>query len=300
MRSVSGDGFTLEHYRSAFSNPKNFEEICNNLFVSSAATVLSTLIGRAVAWLVSRTDLGMRKIIHLLMLTHFFIPPFISAMACQQLLGPVGLINKWYMQISGSTDPLIHIYGQSGVLFVFTLSGSVLMYMVVINSFQKVQASLEEAAIITGAGALRTLRDITLPVPGPSVLSAMILVFMSNISNYGAPSALGYHVSYHTLTTRIYEVLQDFSLQNQYGGRRCTFHAFGRGGDAFSGRQGVPAYRKRLCGGYREGGTAYSHPPWNIAPSHYNAHLHLRVDAFGSTVPFDSGDLADQSLWSSL
>ena len=69
MRSVSGDGFTLEHYRSAFSNPKNFEEICNNLFVSSAATVLSTLIGRAVAWLVSRTDLGMRKIIHLLMLT---------------------------------------------------------------------------------------------------------------------------------------------------------------------------------------------------------------------------------------
>lgn len=214
MRSVSGDGFTLEHYRSAFSNPKNFEEICNNLFVSSAATVLSTLIGRAVAWLVSRTDLGMRKIIHLLMLTHFFIPPFISAMACQQLLGPVGLINKWYMQISGSTDPLIHIYGQSGVLFVFTISGSVLMYMVVINSFQKVQASLEEAAIITGAGALRTLRDITLPVPGPSVLSAMILVFMSNISNYGAPSVLGYHVSYHTLTTRIYEVLQDFSLQN--------------------------------------------------------------------------------------
>lgn len=67
----------------------------------------------------------------------------------------------------------------------FIISGSVSVYMVVIDSFRKMQASLEEAAVITGASTLQVFKDITLPVLKPSILSAMLMVFMSHMSNYG-------------------------------------------------------------------------------------------------------------------
>lgn len=214
IRSFSGDGFTLSNYIEVFSNPKNLIALKNSLFLSITATILSTVIGCLIAWIVARTEVKLKKVIHALMMFNFFIPPFVTAMAWQQLLGPVGIVNKWYMEMSGSTEPLFNIYGKNGILFVFVLSGSVTVYMVVRDSFEKMQASLEEAAVIVGASPFQIIKDITLPVLKPSIMSAMLMVFMSHISNYGVPSVLGYHVSYYTLTTRIYEVIQDLTIQN--------------------------------------------------------------------------------------
>lgn len=215
IRSFSEQGgFTLENYIHIFLEPKNYKALWNSLYTATVATISSTIIGCSIAWFVSRTDIRLKKIINGLMHLNFFIPPFISAMAWQQILGPVGFVNKLYMEFTGSAEPLFSIYGRNGIIFVFTLTGSVVMYMVIINSFNKMQASLEEAAVITGASSRRVILDVTIPILKPSILSAMILVFVGNISNYGVPSVLGFHVSYYTLTTRIYEVLQSFSLAN--------------------------------------------------------------------------------------
>lgn len=212
FKSFSGGG--LGNYAEVFMDTKNLVALKNSLFLSMTGTLASTLIGCFLAWLVSRTKVCFPNVIDGLLKIQFFIPPFISALAWQQILGPVGVVNKWYMQMTGGTEPLFNIYGQGGILFVFILSGSVSVYMVVIDSFRKMQASLEEAAVITGASTLQTFKDITLPVMKPSILSGMLMVFMSNISNYGVPSVLGYHVSYYTLTTRIYEVIQDLTITN--------------------------------------------------------------------------------------
>lgn len=214
VRSFSGGGFTLNNYIEVFTNPKNLVALRNSLFLSVTGTLSSAIIGCFMAWIMSRTKVHFQKLIDALMRVHFFIPPFISALAWQQILGPVGVVNKLYMQISGASEPLFSIYGQNGILFVFILSGSVTTYMVVLDSFYKMQASLEEAAVIVGASPFQVIKDITIPVLKPSILSAMLMVFMSNISNYGVPSVLGFHVSYYTLTTRIYEVVQDLTIQN--------------------------------------------------------------------------------------
>ena len=212
FKSFSGGG--LSNYVNVFTDPKNLVALKNSLFLSITGMLVSTLIGCFLAWLVSRTKVWFPGIIDGLLRIQFFIPPFISALAWQQLLGPVGVVNKWYMQLTGSTEGLFTIYGQWGILFVFVISGSVSVYMVVIDSFRKMQASLEEAAVVCGSSTFQVFKDITLPVMKPSILSAMLMVFMTNISNYGVPSVLGYHVSYYTLTTRIYEVIQDLTITN--------------------------------------------------------------------------------------
>lgn len=215
LRSITLDGgFTLANYRDVFLDSRNYEALFNSLWVSLSATVLATVIGCGAAYFAVRTDLPFKKLVHRLFLFNFFIPPFIIAMAWQQILGPVGVVNRWYQAITGSEEVLVNIYGQNGIIFVFTLSGSVMVYMVMRSNFENIRSSLEEAAVITGAKPFRIFVDIVIPVLRPSIFSAMILVFVSNISNYGVPSVLGFHVSYYTLTTRIHQVLEDFSMTN--------------------------------------------------------------------------------------
>ena len=47
-------------------------------------------------------------------------------------------------------------------------------------------------------------------LPTPWLVAAAMVVFITAISNFGIPAVLGYQVSYHVMTTRIYRVLQQF------------------------------------------------------------------------------------------
>ena len=93
LKSLSGG---LSNYINVFTDPKNLVALKNSLFLAIVGTLGSTLIGCFLAWLVSRTKVWFPGIIEGLLKIQFFIPPFISALAWQQLLGPVGIINKWY------------------------------------------------------------------------------------------------------------------------------------------------------------------------------------------------------------
>ena len=215
IRSFTLDGaLNLENYKEAFFDSSNYKALMHSLIVSASSTVLATIIGCGAAYFTVRTDMAFKKLVHSLFLFNFFIPPFIMAMAWRQILGPVGTVNKLYQALTGSTDTIINIYGQGGIILVFTLSSSAMVYMVMRSNFEKIQSSLEEAAVITGASPFQIFKDIVMPVLKPSIFSAMILVFVANMSNYGVPSVLGFHVSYYTLTTRIRQVLEDFSMAN--------------------------------------------------------------------------------------
>ena len=102
VRSFSGGGFTLNNYIEVFTNPKNLVALRNSLFLSVTGTLSSAIIGCFMAWIMSRTKVHFQKLIDALMRVHFFIPPFISALAGEQILGPVVVVNKLYIEISGA------------------------------------------------------------------------------------------------------------------------------------------------------------------------------------------------------
>jgi len=87
-------GLTLHNFALAFSEPKNIQALENTLFVALLATFFSLLIGVGMAYLTGRTNLPGRRIIKVLCLLPVFTPPFILAIAWQQLLSPVGYLNQ--------------------------------------------------------------------------------------------------------------------------------------------------------------------------------------------------------------
>lgn len=213
--SLVADGrLTLAHYWRTFQDRAAVATLGNSLVVSTAATVLGTALGTVLAWLVTRTDLPGRRHWDTLLLLPYMIPPFIGAIAWVYLLGPAGYLNQLWMALTGSPDPLVVIYGPSGIVFALTLYGYPIVYATMRGVLQQMNPALEEAARIAGATPARLLRDVTVPLMLPGVLAGALLLFMSSLANFGIPAVIGFPARYFVLPTRIYRTILNFDLPN--------------------------------------------------------------------------------------
>ena len=74
----------------------------NSAVSAGVSAALAVVIAVAMALVLDRTDLPGRNIVRLILLSPLLIPPFVGAIAWTGLLGPSGMINKfWAEQFGG-------------------------------------------------------------------------------------------------------------------------------------------------------------------------------------------------------
>jgi len=195
--------FSFDHLLSALDNSRNISALWNSLVIAAFATILATLIGISLAWMVARTDIPFKRILRPLFLIPFLIPPFIFALAMQQLLGPVGYMNQLWRSLFGGV--LFDINSFAGIVIALGLGSYPFVYLTMLTAFERMPAELEEAARIGGASKWAVLRTITLPLLIPTIGAGAVLAFVAAISNFGVPAILGFRRGVQVLTTRIYE-----------------------------------------------------------------------------------------------
>ena len=200
-------GYGLENYLSVLRDRGIAASVWNSARVVLPSTLFSTALGVFLAWAVVRTDVPGKGLWRSLLAIPYLIPPFIGAIAWTFLLGPVGTFNELYMALTGSPDPLVNIYSLGGMVFVMTIYRYAVPYVVVLPAMRKVNAAVEEAARVSGAGPWRTLRDITLPLLTPSILGATLLVFMFILADFGVSAVLGAPNRIYLVTTQIYAII---------------------------------------------------------------------------------------------
>ncbi|HEX7057151.1 MAG TPA: iron ABC transporter permease [Bacilli bacterium] len=211
----TGQGtFTLDMYRTLFRDPEILTSMFNSLKVVVPATLIGTLLGVVLAFIVARTDIPGKKLWQSLIVTPYLIPPFVGAISWTYLLGPVGLVNNLYMSWSGATDPLIDIYSIGGMIFVMSLYGYAVPYIVVLPAIQKIDSAVEEAGRISGATQRRIMKDITLPLILPSIMGGMLLLFMNLLADFGIPAVLGTPERISLMTTQIYKAILSPDMPN--------------------------------------------------------------------------------------
>lgn len=193
------------NYVRVFSEPLNLKPFWTTLQLGLWTVLLATLIGVPLAWFVARTDLPGRRVIENLCLLPYMIPPFIGAISWVQLLAPrVGYVNKLWASLSGRPTPLFNIYSFEGMVWVLAIYSFPFVFIAARGALERMNPSLEEAARIAGARRARVLKDVTLPLILPSILSGMMLAFLYTVANFGIPALLGTRARIFVLTTRIY------------------------------------------------------------------------------------------------
>jgi iron(III) transport system permease protein len=100
------------------------------------------------------------------------------------------------------------------MVFVMSIYRYTVPFIVVLPTMRKIPASMEEAARISGASPWKTMRDITLPLLTPSIIGAMLLLFMFVLADFGVSAALGAPNRIRLMTTQIYYLIHRPDMPN--------------------------------------------------------------------------------------
>lgn len=192
-------GFSLENYFDFFTHEYYYKPLFNSLFVGITTTLTSTVIGLVLAYLMTRYNIWAKRVLKFLFIVALMEPPFIGAYSWIILFGRSGVITKLFSYI-GITLPTI--YGKLGIILVLSLSQSCYVFLYVSAALTNIDSSLEEAAENLGSNKLKRIITITFPVIIPTITSAMIIVFMRSLADFGTPLLIG--EGYTTLPVLVY------------------------------------------------------------------------------------------------
>lgn len=196
---------TFENYIRAYSDPDVVRSLGATLTFALGQMAVAVVFGTALAWVVARTTVPGRAAFEFMITFIFLMPLILGVVAWTMLLSPGrGLINQALMAMFGLSGPPFNVQSMGGMIFVQGLYVTPLAFLVIVPAFRSMNAALEEAARIAGAGPLATFRRVTLPLMAPSILSAALLLTIIGVESFDVPQLLGAPVGIYTYPTLIY------------------------------------------------------------------------------------------------
>lgn len=195
--SFENGHFDFAIYKRAITNPMTIRSFWNTMFICGSTVLVSTLISIPLAWLFTRTNVAFKGIWRTIFCLPYAIPPFIGAIAWIYLANPSnGLLKDIF--------PWINIYSKTGLIFVMSAFFYTFILINLLSAMEKIDPSLEEAARISGAGSWEVFIKITMPLVVPSLISGMLLAFLSAIANFGIAALIGNAAGISMMTTQIF------------------------------------------------------------------------------------------------
>ncbi|HET7463851.1 MAG TPA: iron ABC transporter permease [Longimicrobium sp.] len=205
---VVGDSFmdtghaTGRHYARFFGSAAELRALWNSVWISLASVVLSALIGVPLAFLFARRDFPGRRLLGGLASMPVLLPPLVGTISFLFLYGETGFLTRGVQALLRMDHAPWRLDGAWAVLLVHAYTMYVYFYMFVSAGLARLDAGYAEAAAALGAGRWTTLRRVTLPMLGPALGGAALLVFMTSMASFSAPYVFG--GGFRVLTTQLY------------------------------------------------------------------------------------------------
>jgi iron(III) transport system permease protein len=201
----------LRHWQNAFQRPGLLGSLGNSLLIWSLNVATSFPIGITIAWLLARTKIPFSHTLEFLFWVSYMVPALPTTIAWITLLDPdIGLINVGLTKLGLFEQGPFNIFSVPGIVFANLMGhGIALKVMLLTPAFRNMDATLEEAARVGGAGNLRTLLRITLPL----MISPLILVFALQLlrvfQSFETEYLLGMPFGFYVYSTKIYTLIRD-------------------------------------------------------------------------------------------
>ena len=212
FETVGPDGrtvYSLQGWRQALDNPGIVSAIYNSFSLAIARQSIATVIGILLAWLIARTDIPLRGWLEFSFWISYFIPSLPVALGWILLLDPkYGLINDWLAALPFIKEPLFNVYSFWGIVWVHLSASTIaIKVMLLTPAFRNLDAALEEASHVAGAGSLKTLLKIAAPIMMPTILVAFILGLIRSLEAFEIELILGRPIGLHVFSTKIYSFM---------------------------------------------------------------------------------------------
>jgi iron(III) transport system permease protein len=179
-------GFSLRLYREHLSHWFIRQALWNSVAMGVVTALGGTAVGFLFAFTLTRTDVPCKRLLTLAAILPIISPPFVSALSIILLFGNNGLITR---QLLGLQD--FAIYGFRGLLLSQIFTFFPVAYLTLRGILESLGGTLEDAAMNLGATRWRAFRRVTLPLCLPGIASALLVLFIESIADFGNPLILG-------------------------------------------------------------------------------------------------------------
>jgi multiple sugar transport system permease protein len=158
---------TLAHYRVVLERSVMPEALLNSLGVAALTTLLALLLGVPGAYALARLPVPGKRALLLVVVACTAFPQITTVGPLFVALRALGLRDTWTALVLADTS--------------FALP---LVLWLLAGFMREVPVAVEEAAALDGAGRLRVLARVVLPLVAPGVVSAALLVFLMSWNEF--------------------------------------------------------------------------------------------------------------------
>ncbi|GAB2599580.1 carbohydrate ABC transporter permease [Pseudactinotalea suaedae] len=174
---IFGSGLSLwpeswqwENYSRAWDEAGFARYMVNSVLVTVGTVVIVVVRCAAAGYVIARYRFVGRRLIVGVLAATMFIPTGLFVVPVVELSDVLGLLNS-------------HL----GLILALAGGGHVAAVLLYAGFYAKVPKELEEAAVVDGAGFLRTFLRIMLPLSGPITATVVVLTFLATWNNFFLP-----------------------------------------------------------------------------------------------------------------
>jgi len=176
------------------------------LKVAGCATALAMASGVACGFFIARTRWAGRRLLESLLMLPLVLPPTVLGYYLIVLLGQSSAVGGWMAQALG----IQLMFTWQGAVIAATVVAFPLVFSAARAAFEGVDAQLENAARVLGAGELKVLVQVSLPLAMRGIAAGTLLAFARAMGEFGATLMIAGNIpgKTQTLSLAVYDAVQ--------------------------------------------------------------------------------------------
>ncbi|MBB6729609.1 ABC transporter permease subunit [Cohnella zeiphila] len=188
--------FTLDHYKQLIEQTAYKRNLLNSILVAAATLVCSVAVVIPASFAIYRMKFVGRNLVFRLILATYIFPGILLLVPVYQLMSSLHLVDTlWALIIINVT---------------FAAPFSIWLMQ---GFFDSVPKALDEAAAIDGAGPMRTLGSVILPLIGPGIATIAIYGFITSWTEYSFASVLITSDELRTLPVGLKAIMGQYTVR---------------------------------------------------------------------------------------
>lgn len=200
----SGGHLTLGNFRNLLTDGEWWTAVGNSLAFASLSTASSMTVGVVAAVLLTRTNLPFRRLLTGVFVLPVLLPGLVLIVGWMATWSPSGFASSW-LELNTPLAFPVDLYTLPGMALVATSVAAPTVFLLCRTTVLSIDSSLEDAARSSGAGPVRALFSVTVPLLRPAIINSALLVFAVTFEVLGLPLILGFSNNITLVSTYLYE-----------------------------------------------------------------------------------------------
>ncbi|WP_237153814.1 sulfate ABC transporter permease subunit CysT [Oryzibacter oryziterrae] len=188
---VKASSLGFSEFVTLAGDPRTLAALRLSFLTSMAAAAFNVPFGLLVAWVLVRYDFPGRKLLDAMIDLPFALPTAVAGIALTALYAPNG-----YIGALAAKAGIKIAFTPFGVFVALVFVGMPFIVRTVQPVLAEVDREIEEAAATLGAGRLRAVISVVLPILVPSLLTGYALSLARAIGEYGSVIFIAGNIPY--------------------------------------------------------------------------------------------------------